>query len=232
MGGDNAVLIEIIIFAMIAAFLVHRLRSVLGRRTGDERPRPNPFSGRDEADQARDNVVQLPTRNRADNRLERQPSLDETEEPQSLSARIDRIRQADPDFDEKNFLGGSRMAFQMIVDAFARGDLPALRPLLADDVFKNFSSAVAARRNAGETLETRIVAFRDVDLADARLDGSTASLTVRFVTEQTNVTRNRDGAVIDGDADHPVEIVDLWTFARDARSRDPNWALVETRAVD
>lgn len=232
MGGDNAVLIEIIIFAMIAAFLVHRLRSVLGRRTGEERQRPNPFSPAGEEAEAtaesRDNVIQLPNRNRP----ERQTALDGAEEPQSLSARIDRVRRVDPDFDEKTFVGGARAAFQMIVDAFARSDLQALRPLLADDVYKNFSQAVAARQAAGETLETNVVAVRDADVSDARIDGSVVLLTVRFVSDQTNVVRDRDGRIVDGDPAHPAEAVDEWTFARDARSHDPNWLLVETRSPE
>ncbi len=231
MGGDNAVLIEIIIFAMIAAFLVHRLRSVLGRRTGEERQRPNPFSGPEESPTARDNVIPLPARNRGERPgpvAER--SAAEIEEPQSLAARLERIHAADPNFDEKGFLIGARAAFDMIVSAFAAGDLRTLRPLLADDVYENFAKAVQDRQAAGETLETRIEALRDADVVDARMDGSIIHLTIRFVSDQINVIRDGQGAVIDGDAHHPVEVVDIWTFSRDARSRNPNWALVETRA--
>lgn len=229
MGGDNAVLIEIIIFAMIAAFLVHRLRSVLGRRTGEERQRPNPFSGPEETPAARDNVIPLPARNRAE-RAVAEASVAETEEPQSLAARLERIHAADANFDEKGFLIGARAAFDMIVSAFAAGDLRTLRPLLADDVYGHFAKAVQDRQAAGETLETRIEALRDADVVDARLDGSIIHLTIRFVSDQINVTRDGQGAVMDGDLHHAVEVIDVWTFSRDARSRNPNWALVETRA--
>lgn len=227
MGGENAVLIEIIIFAMIAAFLVHRLRSVLGRRTGEERPRPNPFSTPDEAKPApRDNVIPLPNRPRA----ERAEPAAERGEPLSLAARIAAVHEADPNFDEKGFLAGARAAFQMIVGAFAAGDLPTLRPLLSDEVYANFARAVQDRQAVGETLETRITAIRDIDLADARLDGAIAVVTIRFVSDQINLTRDAEGRIVDGDPNEPLEVVDVWSFARDTRSRDPNWALVETRA--
>ena len=232
MGGDNAVLIEIIIFAMIAAFLVHRLRSVLGRRNGEERPRPNPFAGGDESEAARDNVIPLPSRNRADRpSLSSPPSSADADEPLSLAARLASIHDADPNFDEKGFLIGARGAFEMIVAAFAAGDLKTLRPLLADDVYDNFARAVRDRQSAGETLGTSIEAIRDADVVDARLARAEAMLTVRFVSDQINLSRDKDGRIVDGDPDQPVEVVDVWTFARDTRSRDPNWRLVETRAV-
>lgn len=228
MGGDNAVLIEIIIFAMIAAFLVHRLRSVLGRRNGEERPRPNPFAGGDEGEAARDNVIPLPSRNRAD-RPSSPPTSVDADEPLSLAARLASIHDADPNFDEKGFLIGARGAFEMIIAAFATGDLKALRPLLADDVYDNFARAVRGRQSAGETLETRIEAIREADVVDARLTRAEAMLTVRFVSDQINLSRDKDGRIVDGDPNQPVEVVDVWTFARDTRSRDPNWLLVETR---
>lgn len=231
MGGDNAVLIEIIIFAMIAAFLVHRLRSVLGRRTGEERQRPNPFSTPDEATVARDNVIPLPNRQRGEAAERETPAADATsDEPLSLAARINQVRDADGGFDEKTFLSGARAAFEMIVQAFAAGDLASLRPLLSDEVFANFARAVKDRQAAGETLETSVAALRDVDLVDVRLDGSVAFITIRFASDQTNVTKNAEGRIIDGDPNEPLEVIDIWTFARNVRSRDPNWTLVETRA--
>ncbi|MGQ9366285.1 Tim44/TimA family putative adaptor protein [Azospirillum sp. ST 5-10] len=221
--GDGFVFIEIVIFAMIAAFLVYRLRSVLGRRNGEERQRPNPYAPR--PDQGRpDNVVTMPGRPRG------QPSEPASpDEPLSLAAAIAQIAGVDPNFDEKRFLQGARAAFEMIVDAFARGDTAALRPLLSDDVYENFARAIRERQAAGETLETRIESIEDADVAEARLDGRTALVSVKFVSHQVNVTRDANGAIVDGDPNTAVEVVDIWTFARDTRSRDPNWALVETR---
>ena len=213
----------VLIFAMIAAFLVYRLRSVLGRRTGEERQRPNPFTAR--PNNQPDNVVPLP--NRAERPVPNAaPSPDE---PVSLAAALDQIKAADPSFDEKYFLQGARGAFQMIVEAFAKGDTATLRPLLSDEVYDNFARAVRERQSAGETLDTRIERIADADVVEARLDGRTALVTVKFVSEQMNVVRDSAGAVVDGDPNAVVEAVDVWTFARNTRAGDPNWALVETR---
>lgn len=225
MDGGGFVFIEIVIFAMIAAFLVYRLRSVLGRRTGEERQRPNPYTPPVRPQQnGPDNVVPLPDRGRV---AEAAPA--DTGEPVSLAAALAQIRSADPSFDEKVFLQGASAAFTMVVEAFARADTATLRPLLSDDVYDNFAGAIRERQTAGETLETRIDRIRDADVVEARLDGRTAFVTVKFVSDQMNVTRGADGAVVDGDADKVVEVTDIWTFARNIRSRDPNWLLVETR---
>jgi predicted lipid-binding transport protein (Tim44 family) len=221
MGGEQ-VFVEIIIFAMIAVFLVYRLRSVLGRRNGDERQRPNPYTP---PPAAGTEAVNVPA-------PAEQPEPVDIYQPgdqRPLAAWLDAIRRADPSFDEKVFVSGSRAAFAMIVEAFSRGDRAALRPLLSDSVFEGFSGAIGAREKSGETLETRIERFQDADVVDARLDGSTAFLTVRFVTDQVNVTRDASGAVTEGDAEKAEEVIDLWTFSRDTRSRNPNWVLVETR---
>ncbi len=224
--GGGTVFIEILIFAMIAAFLVYRLRSVLGRRHGEERQRPNPYTPQPNRQNGTmpDNVVHLPDRARV-------PAEEAArdDEPQSLAASIDRIRSADPSFEEKGFVQGATAAFRMIVEAFAAGDTATLRPLLSDDVYDNFAAAIRERQKAGEALETNIHAVKDADVIEARLDGRTAFVTVKFVSDQMNVTRNREGEVIAGDADAVEEVIDIWTFGRNTRSRDPNWLLVETR---
>ncbi|MFD1624689.1 Tim44/TimA family putative adaptor protein [Azospirillum griseum] len=222
--GDGIVFIEIVIFAMIAAFLVYRLRSVLGRRTGEERQRPNPFTA--SAGQT-DNVIPLPNRDRP-----RADAVVSPDEPLSLAASIDQIAAADSTFEEKHFLEGAKAAFQMIVEAFARGDAAALRPLLADDVFASFDRVIRERQSKGETDDTRVQRVREAEVVEARLDqGRYALVTVRLVSDQINVLRDRNGAVIDGDPNTVVEANDIWTFARDIQSRNPNWALTEIRAV-
>jgi predicted lipid-binding transport protein (Tim44 family) len=215
---------------MIAVFLVYRLRSVLGRRHGEERQRPNPFAtppaqpGTADA-RDRDNVVTLPGRRPGP--ATTPPVL--SDEPRSLADNIAAVRAADPTFDEKTFVQGARAAFGMIVTAFAEGDTATLRPLLSDEVYDNFAGAIRERQRRGETLETRIVEIRDVDLVDAGLEGRNALVTIKFVSDQVNVTRDAQGTVLDGDPEHALEVVDIWTFARNTRSRDPNWTLIETR---
>jgi predicted lipid-binding transport protein (Tim44 family) len=234
--GDGFPLIDIVLFAMVAAFLFLRLRSVLGRRTGQERQRPNPFV-RPAADQQRPGQGQRPQPRGEIRPLPLEPVRPRAETTPSASAPsgtplatgLAEIKLADPNFHEDSFLGGARVAFEMIIEAYARGDLATLRPLLADDVYEKFTGAIKAREAAGETLETTLSALRILDIVEARMDGRVAIVTVKFVSDQINILRDRSGTVLDGDPAKPVEVVDLWTFSHHTRGRDPNWTLIATR---
>jgi predicted lipid-binding transport protein (Tim44 family) len=219
--GDGYQYLDIVLFAVIAGFLILRLRSVLGRRTGNERPR-DPFVP-PKAESAAENVVALP-RGR--------PSVGAAPANASspVSASGARVKAADPRFDETAFLAGARGAFEIIVNAFAKGDTAALQPLLSDAVYASFAEAVRARLAAHETFETNLLTIKAVELASAEIEGDTALVTVKFVSDQTNVTRTADGTVVDGNPDRVVEKTDLWTFSRSLRSRDPNWTLVATHS--
>ena len=230
--SESFAFIDIIFFAMVAAFIAFRLRSVLGRRTGSERRRTNPFltpEQKKQDGQAADNVVKLPDRHANQDAAE--PVFADIKDG-TLKKGLTDIRLADPHFDLEGFLQGARAAFGMVLDAFANGDKATLRPLLADAVYDSFTAAIDQREAAGERLTTEIVSMRSADVADAGMDGPYAKLTVRFVTEQINATRDAEGTVVDGDAAQIAELTDLWTFARDTRTDDPNWQLVETRTPD
>jgi predicted lipid-binding transport protein (Tim44 family) len=223
--GDGFQYFDIILLALVAAFLVLRLRSVLGRRTGTERPadpiRP-PIAKREVGG---DNVVSLT-----------EASVRDAVAPAGKAAGakgdgLAQIRAADPQFDPAAFLQGARGAFEMIVHAFAAGDTAALRPLLSDDVYERFAEAIRQRVAAKETQETNIVSIKSTEISDAELQGRTAFVTVKFVSDQTNVLRAADGTVIDGGPDQVIEKTDFWTFARNLRSQDPNWLLVATRST-
>ena len=221
MGGEFQI-ISIVVSAAIAVFLLFRLKNVLGRRTGQERYR-DPF--------ARGPGAPVPGAQPPSG-----PIIDATATPAApaspsapLATGIAALKGADRNFDERAFLQGARGAFEIIVNAFAHGDTAALKPLLSDDVYAAFSRSIAERRAAKETHETTLVSIKSCDLAEARLEGSVAHATVRFVSDQVNVTRAADGSVVDGEPDRVVEKTDIWTFARDTRSRDPNWHLVATR---
>lgn len=217
--GDFPHYFDIILFAMVAVFLALRLRSVLGRRTGHERRR-NPFLRQPEP--TGDKVIPFGQRVAP-------PPPPATEPPgDAVAAGLARIRSADPEFDAAHFLEGARVAFEMIVAAFAAGDKPKLRPLLSDEVYRPFSAAIDERDAAKETLETRILGLKQLDIAAAELAGRWARVTVKIVSDQINVIRAHDGSIVDGDPDHPIEKTDFWTFARDTRSTDPNWVLVAT----
>jgi predicted lipid-binding transport protein (Tim44 family) len=212
---------DIILFAMIAVFLVLRLRSVLGRRTGYERRR-DPFMQRAAPPAADNKVVTLEP-----NKVTVMPPQP-ADSADAVAPGLEAIRRADPGFDPAHFLAGARAAFEMIVGAFARGDKAALRPLLADAVFGPFSSSIDERAAAKETLETRIVRLTSAEIAEAGLSGRTAEVTVKIVSQQINLTRAGDGSIVDGNPEQPVEKTDFWSFARDTRSTDPNWVLVAT----
>jgi predicted lipid-binding transport protein (Tim44 family) len=219
--GDFPHYADIILFAMIAAFLVLRLRSVLGRRTGNERRRDMFIR---QADEARERVVALGRRRPAP---PVPPPVIEAQ-PASVAAGLAQIRTADGGFEPAGFLEGARGAFGIVVEAFAAGDKARLRPLLSDDVFGRFAAAIDERKAAGETMETRIAGVSELDIAEAGLDGPTARVTVKLVSAQINVLRAHDGSIVDGDPEKPVEKADFWTFTRDTRSPDPNWVLVAT----
>jgi predicted lipid-binding transport protein (Tim44 family) len=220
--------LEIVLFAMVAGFLILRLRSVLGRRTGNERRRPDPISARTAAEESRerDTVVPLPERPRPTAPGESAPSVANAG---ALSG-IAQIRSVDRSFDSSGFVTGARRAFEMIVESFASGDSNGLRPLLSDEVFAQFDGAIRARSEAGHSLTTTLVGIREAEIVDAGLEGKTAQVTVKFVSEQINVTRDREGRVVDGDPSAVATVTDIWTFARNTASRDPNWVLVATRS--
>lgn len=214
--------IDIVFFALVAAFLILRLRSVLGRRTGNERPPPGWNSSENGRHPAQDkgNVIDLTPVRKAE------PVPDT-----SLGRNLAAIAQADRSFSPDSFVGGASSAFEMILGAFTTGDKQTLRPLLSDDVFGNFAGAIDARAQAGDQLDTRLVGIRAAEIVEGGLTGSTARVTVRFTSEQTNVLKDREGRIIEGDPDRVTEVVDEWTFQRDVRSPDPNWLLVATRSA-
>ena len=222
--GDGFQFLDIVLFAMVAAFLVLRLRSVLGKRTGHEQPRQDPISQRNQEAETDGNVVELPNRNHtADPMADLDP-----DDP--LTAGIADIRGADDSFDPGGFADGALGAFEMIVQGFAEGDRDNLQMLLADDVYENFEAAIDEREEAEETLESTIIGIKSAEVIEAEMDGKNAMVTVKFVSEQVNVTRDSEDRIIDGDPNQVTEITDIWTFSRDTTSRDPNWKLVETRS--
>ena len=226
-----------IIFLALAVFIFLRLRSVLGQRTGRERPPYDPYSqARDAVRPAPgDKVVALP--GRAPD-VQKPPEPVETpdrwkgiaETGSALAAGLDAVAREDKTFDAKHFITGARAAYDMIVTAYAAGDRRQLKGLLGREVYDGFEQAIKEREQRGETVETRFVSIDGADLTAAELRGKTAQLTVRFQSQLISVTRDKNGNVIDGNPDKVTDVTDVWTFARDIPSRDPNWKLVATEA--
>ena len=222
MGATGGFPIDLILFGMIAAFLVLRLRSILGKRQGFERPpeaRPGPDL-RLVDDPAGPTPPPLPP---ASNR--------ELPVPTSPAGRALTAMQAvDSNFTPARFLDGAEAAFRMIVTAFAAGDRAALRPLLSDDTYTAFDGAIAAREQTGETQRTEIHAIPAASIEQAELRGGHASITVHFTSDQVNLTLDRDGKEVAG-TDAVTEIKDIWTFERELDSPDPTWRLVAARSA-
>jgi predicted lipid-binding transport protein (Tim44 family) len=238
---------DIILIGLVAVFLILRLRAVLGKRTGSERPPgrepftpPPPPAGNTPrlgdapAQAGSDNVVPLPS---AGAPAPQRPSLSvnapggirSTVLP-AATAGVGAIRAADPSFDPLGFTAGAQAAFTTIVEAFAKGDTQALRPLLDGPTFSSFDGAIRGRNERREKAETTLIGFEASDVAAAEMQGSTAQVTVRFVSEQINVVRNAEGQIAEGNPNEVQKVVDLWTFRRDTKSSDPNWQLVKTES--
>jgi predicted lipid-binding transport protein (Tim44 family) len=202
---------------------------VLGRRTGNERrhdpfAKPQPGAGKtetpsDTGQRERGDVVALPRR-----------SDSNVPAGTPLAAALTQIKLADATFDEETFEKGARAAFEYIVAAFAAGERDKLRPLLNDEVYRNFESAIVAREALGHKSETTLVRIKSAEIVEARIEGAMAQIGVKYVTEQINVTRDAAGQVVEGNPDRIAEVTDIWTYARNTRSDDPNWLLVATDA--
>lgn len=231
--------ITTLIFLGLAVFVIWRLRSVLGQKTGHERPPFDPFSRRDQAtrqggaNQEGDNVVRLPGAN-ADRATAAAPAADRWSglaEPNSQIAQgLDEIARGEPNFDAREFLDGAKGAYEMIVSAFAQGDRRILKDLLSKEVYEGFERAIVERERRGEKVETTFVSIDKAEIAGVEVRGSNAQIVVRFLSKLITATRDAAGVVVDGSPDTVVDVTDVWTFARNLGSRDPNWLLVATEA--
>jgi predicted lipid-binding transport protein (Tim44 family) len=224
-----------IIFLALAVFIFLRLRNVLGQRTGNERP-PYDRAARDVVHGAENNVVPLP--GTVIDQAPLAPTADVAvptdrwkgiaEPGTSLAAGLDAIAAQDSSFDPRHFLSGARSAYEMIVLAFASGDRRALRDLLSSEVYESFDAAIKDREKHEQKTETRFVSIDKAELVGAEARDRAAQLTVRFVSQMVSVTRDKAGSIVDGNPEKVTDITDVWTFARDITSRDPNWKLVGT----
>ena len=228
---------NLMILALAVAIFL-RLRSVLGRRTGNERPPYDPYTARS-GNEARgnDNVVSLP----------RQPSQAKSGDPEPglveerlkpvatkdtpLYNSLRDIVVADPSFEPQRFLGGAQMAYEMIITAFAQGDRETLRPLLSEEVMEGFSAAIADREAKGQSMSTTLIGIDKMAFTDASLKGKIARVTTRIDSQMISATYDKDGNLIDGDPNKVAHVVDVWTFERPVDANNPNWTLVATESA-
>lgn len=224
----------ITLFFLVAAVLIFiQLRSVLGRRTGNEKPPFDPYAAREEAKApAQDDgkVVTVPRRDGSDaeNRFAAIDAYAPAGSPLNEQLRV--VAALDQDFDPKEFLNGARAAYEMIVTAFAEGDRKTLKTLLSKDVLDGFNVAISERENKGETMKSTFVGIDKANIVGASVSDREIQVTVRILSQLISATFSRDGSVVDGDPETVADVNDLWTFARDSRSSDPNWKLIATES--
>ena len=243
---DGTFNVTTLVFLVIAVVIFLKLRSVLGRRTGDEETRFERYKQQQaqrEAATAQDKVITLPRRERED-----APAKPMTE-PRPIAAVEERVKtiaganegvakglmeiaRSDPSFEPDGFLKGAKVAYEIIVTSFAEGNKRSLKDLLSREVFEGFSNAISERESRGEVVEQSFVGMKAAEIVDADVKGGTANVTVKFLSELITATRDRGGEVIFGDPKKIKEVTDIWTFSRDVGSRNPNWRLIATQAAN
>lgn len=215
----NSPLIQLLVLAAIAIFLILRLKNVLGTREGFEKP-----------------PVPVPTAKRsgpAFEVIEGGPDLDITDhfdEGTAQARALAQMKRIEPSFNVTDFLGGGRGAYELIIMGYERGELDEIKPFLSDDIYESFVDGVAAREDQGLTIEAAFIGVREMALDNVTLDPDTneAEMTLRFVAELTQAVRDKDGEIIEGSITDAKKQKDTWVFARIMGSDDPNWFLVST----
>lgn len=215
---------DIIFLAIVAVFVLLRLRSTLGKDSGIDPRELWKNASRETVETEK--TVTFPERPKKITQDDVVPVR--LQANQAVSDGLKAIRQADSQFSTTDFLTGARMAFEWVVEAFSKGDKDKLKMLLSDERYQHFAADIDARAGSGTTQETTIVSVLDTDITEAILQGGKAQITVQFTSEQIHVERDKDGTIIGGDPSHIEKVIDVWTFERPVNSRDPNWKIAAT----
>lgn len=225
---------DILIFAIVAAILIYRLNAVLGTRHGEERRRSHPLA--EDGTTTRDATPASKTGKEAPAQISFADTGDIVDPEANKDGRIEtglaEIAGVDGTFDLKSFMQGARYAFELIVTSYSKGDVKTLPPLVSPKLLADFTAGIKAREKAGHTAETIIHRIKSARVVAAHLGGTMAYITVDFDVEETTYTRDKDGNIVDGNPDRVFSVEDVWTFTRDLRTDDPNWMLIETKAVE
>lgn len=214
---------DIIVLAAVAAFILLRYRSMLGEQRG----RDVTDAKRPQAEEM-ERIIQLPLKD-----VTPKPSADplllgDREIDPATRKVLEECQRLDADFTVSDFLEGAKAAFEMLITAYREGDRETLKMLLSKELFENFDKAITAEEKENKRTQGTVVAITKAELTEAKLKGSTATLSVQFVSDQIQVVRDKDNVIIEGDASHEVEIDDHWVFTRDLKSLNPNWTIIET----
>jgi predicted lipid-binding transport protein (Tim44 family) len=243
---DGKIDLVTLLFLVVAVVAILKLRSVLGRRTGDEEARherqgraAQEARERAAAAAAKDKVVALPRRDRevavadADDKAAFADAESRVKSFAAGNAALEspllEILKADRSFDPEHFVRGAKQAYEMIVTAFAEGNRKILKDLLSREVYEGFVNAITDREGRGEQMDQSFVGISRADIIEAEFKNGLAQLTVKFLSQLISATRDRAGQVISGDPHRIKDVTDIWTFAREVGSRDPNWRLIATQ---
>jgi len=231
-----------IMFLVLAVVIFLRLRNVLGRRTGHEQP-PIDYTARDSQTQSppageRDNVVPMP--HVGEPPMAREETLEDAEDrirdfmpkDSPVQAGLLDIVRRETSFDPKQFLSGAKAAYEMVVTAFAEGNKKTLKNLLAGDVFDGFVQSIDDRKRNEQQMDSSFIGINSANIIEAEVKDSTVKVTIKFVSQLITAIRNKQGDVIDGDPKKVREVTDIWTFAREIPSNNPNWKLIATQAAN
>lgn len=221
---------DILIFAVVALFLVLRLRAALGTRNEGETPLQNPFAGLEEKPKVE--IIPPPSRPHPPADIPSAVIDVDADKEGQVKEGLAEIAARDAQFNVTDFMGGARYAFEMIVKSYNDGDRGTLKSLLSPKLCADFEAGIEAREKRGLKPDVSIRRIVDARIVKAHLGGVMAYVTVSYKVDQTSVTRNVSGAVVEGDAERVMQVNDIWTFSRDIRSVDPNWTLIETRTLD
>ncbi len=217
-----------LILMAVAAVVLWKLKSVLGERTGFEKT-IDPLAPRNDRPAENDNVIHLPGTKKPEDVKPEQPIWQGfAVEGSDAADGLEKIATASGDFSPQSFLDGAKLAYEMVLEAFAKGDLKALKPLLAADVYDSFAEAVEQRTKAGQTMSMQFVGVKSAKIVHARLEGKKAQLSVEIVGEMISAILDQSGTAIEGDPRHVRDVHDQWTFERDISARDPNWRVTDT----
>lgn len=216
---------DIVILALVAGFILLRLRSVLGQKGGNDNPQ---FFKREPEKDAKEPVIHISNKSLKNKLADETDSYLYTLNNPAIAATIADIKKVDPAFSATGFLQGAKMAYEMVFDAFVKGDKKTLEMLLDKPIYETFSHEIAARENADTITETTLVSVKARDIVNASLVGTKARLAVKFDSEQASVVKDKHGTIVGGNASELSPIDDEWLFERDVSSKNPNWKIIET----
>ena len=219
---------DLIFFLLVAIFLIVRLRSVLGRRTGNEKKPKDIFT-------YQDSLLEPDKKKLLEGKesIKRKPSVGLSEKKISNLKKgtgLEEIFYFDKNFSPKKFLEGAKIAFRSIIETYAKGEINKIKNLLSSNVFSAFSKEIKSRIKKKHSLEHTLISLKSADIEKIHVKSSIADIVVKFVSEQVNLLKNKKGKILSGNDEYIENHIDYWTFSKDLKSSNPNWKLVVTKS--